>query len=68
MPDDTDLNDPEDAFDVTDPVREKVINFIRRLAYVIERLDRPDVEARLVRLKEDLEELFDRVVEARERL
>ncbi len=68
MPEDNDLNDPEDAYDVSDTVREKVVNFIRRLAYVIDRLDRADVEARLVRLREDLEEVLDRVTEARDRL
>jgi hypothetical protein len=68
MAEDNDLNDPEDAYDVSDAIRVKVLNFVHRLEYVIDRLDRPDVEARLVRLREDLEEVFARVAEARDRL
>ncbi len=63
MPDaDTDLNDPEDAYDASDPPGERLRNFARRLEFVLERLgtlDLSNVGDRLARLREDLLALRD---------
>ena len=56
---DTDLNDPEDAFDASDPPRQRLLNFTRRLNWLIDRIDEQDdyVLPRLVRLRDDLDQL-----------
>jgi hypothetical protein len=60
---DNDLNDPEDAFDATDPPRERLRNFIRRVLWIRDHLDdlddprAQDLLARLDRLIDDLNTL-----------
>jgi hypothetical protein len=59
---DNDLNDPEDAYDATDPPGERLLNFIRRLAYIADRLDidtppRLAIFGRVNRLVDDLDTL-----------
>jgi hypothetical protein len=60
---DNDLNDPEDAFDASDPPRERLRNFVRRVLWIrdhLDDLDDPrvqDVLARLDRLIDDLNTL-----------
>jgi hypothetical protein len=59
---DNDLNDPEDAFDATDPPRERLRNFIRRLDWITEHLDLENnamLANRFERLREDLVALRD---------
>lgn len=66
MPD-TDLNDPEDAFDASDSQRERLRNFVRRLEYVrdhLDDLDDPRIDLdRISRLITDIgtlrDEMFD---------
>jgi hypothetical protein len=60
MPDDNDLNDPEDAYDVTDPPRERLRNFINRLDWLREHLPLDiSQRGRFERLREDLVALRD---------
>jgi hypothetical protein len=58
---DTDLGDPEDAYDASDPPKERLLNFARRLNYVIDRLDNAPSQGqfglRLERLRDDLDRL-----------
>lgn len=60
MPDysDTDVGDPEDAFDATDTPRERLRNFVRRLDWIrdhLDNLDDPRIDLdRLDRLRADL--------------
>jgi hypothetical protein len=63
---DNDLNDPEDAFDATDPPGVRLLNFVRRLAYIADRMDidtpaRLAVYGRVNRLLDDLVTLRDEV-------
>lgn len=63
---DNDLNDPEDAYDATDPPRERLRNFVRRLVWIREHLDdlddpRIDLD-RFDRLRDDLETLRNELV------
>lgn len=56
---DNDLNDPEDAYDASDPPGARLLNFIRRINWID---DHPDLERvllseRLTRLTDDLEYL-----------
>ena len=59
---DTDLDEPEDAYDASDPPRIRLLNFVHRLTWIAQRLD-IDTPARLVvlghvnRLVDDLETL-----------
>ena len=55
----SDLDDPEDAYDATDPVPVRLVNFDHRLGWVADRLvdgmaDRVDLLAHLGRLRVDL--------------
>jgi len=63
MPDDNDLTDPEDAYDVTDPPRERLRNFVRRLDWISEHIDYDrdifGLRGRFERLREDLQALRD---------
>ena len=60
MTDDNDLNDPEDAFDATDAPRERLYNFVRRLDWLVDRLDLDVMFAgRFERLREDIVALRD---------
>jgi hypothetical protein len=56
MIEDNDLTDPEDAYDASDPPKERLLNFARRLNWLI---DRPDgwYKERLERLRDDLDRL-----------
>ena len=56
MSEDNDLNDPEDAYDVSDPTKERLLNFARRLNYLIDRTT-GDITARLERLRDDIDKL-----------
>jgi hypothetical protein len=58
---DTDLNDPEDSYDATDTVREKLRNFVRRIEWLDEHPDLTimAVRDRLDRLREDLVTLLN---------
>ena len=58
---DTDLTDPEDAYDATDEPREKLRNFIRRIEWLVDHLnlDRAAIGDRLVRLRDDIHTLRD---------
>jgi hypothetical protein len=54
---DNDLNDPEDAYDASDPPGVRLRNFIRRLIWIDEHLDAPLLSARIERLLDDIEVL-----------
>jgi hypothetical protein len=62
---DNDLNDPEDAYDATDPPKVRLLNFIRRLRWLDDHveLDLTTFSARLQRLVDDLETLRGELVE-----
>ena len=66
---DTDLDDPEDAFDATDPPKVRLLNFARRLNWVIDHLDdldEPRVQdemQRLERLRDDIDKLRSQLTE-----
>jgi hypothetical protein len=53
---DTDLDDPEDAYDVSDPPKQRLLNFARRINWLIDRTS-GDIEARLERLRDDVDKL-----------
>lgn len=62
MTEDNDLNDPEDVFDASDPPGERLRNFVRRLTWIGDHLDREApvlLGARLQRLVDDLGDLRD---------
>ena len=57
----TDLDDPDDAYDATDPVAARLVNVDHRLAYVAVRLraddepfDHAELAARIRRVRDDL--------------
>jgi hypothetical protein len=57
---DNDLNDPEDAYDITDPPRERLRNFVRRLDWLMDHVDlSTSLNNRFERLREDLVALRD---------
>ena len=62
---DNDLNDPEDAYDASDPPGERLRNFIRRLIWIDEHLDldRPLLHGRIERLLDDIEVLRHEVAD-----
>ena len=75
MAEDNDLTDPEDAFDASDPPRERLRNFVRRLDWLNDHVsghawddDHVDVvryriSDRLERLREDLVALRDEMAD-----
>jgi len=57
---DTDLDDPEDAYDASDPPKERLLNFARRLNWILDRRIRSEddpVFDRLERLRDDIDRL-----------
>lgn len=57
---DNDLNDPEDAYDLSDPPRERLRNFVRRLDWLMDHIDlSTSLNNRFERLREDLVALRD---------
>ena len=52
---DTDLDDPEDAYDASDPPKERLLNFARRLNWLIDRDE--TFRERLERLRDDIDRL-----------
>jgi len=52
---DNDLNDPEDAYDASDPPKERLLNFARRLNWLIDRDE--TFRERLERLRDDIDRL-----------
>ena len=57
---DTDVGDPEDAYDVSDSPRERLRNFVRRLDWLTEHLDLDiSMRGRFERLREDIQALRD---------
>ena len=60
---DNDLNDPEDAYDASDPPGERLRNFVRRLTWIRDHLadlDDPRIDLdRLDRLRDDITTLRD---------
>jgi len=57
---DTDIGDPEDAYDITDPPRERLRNFVRRLDWLIDHVDlSTSLNGRFQRLREDMVALRD---------
>lgn len=48
-------DDPEDGFDASDPVEERLRNIIVRLAYVLNALDNPELERRIRSINGDLD-------------
>jgi hypothetical protein len=69
MIEDNDLNDPEDAYDVSDPPKQRLLNFARRVNYLIDHVSghawdndhvdvvRERISDRLERLRDDLDKL-----------
>ena len=61
----SDLDDPEDAYDATDPPRVRLVNIVRRVVYVAGRLEvlypNPELIARLDRIGADVARLADQV-------
>ena len=62
MIEDNDLNDPEDAFDASDPPKVRLLNFARRLNWLIDRTE-GDIAARLERLRDDIDKLRSQLAE-----
>jgi len=52
---DNDLNDPEDAYDASDPPKERLLNFACRLNWLIDRDE--TFRERLERLRDDIDRL-----------
>lgn len=59
MAEDNDLTDPEDAYDATDPPRERLRNFVRRVQWLADHIDEHDLRLRVLRLRDDLNTLRD---------
>ena len=64
---DNDLNDPEDAYDASDPPRERLRNFVRRVLWIRDHLadlDDPRIDLdRLDRLIDDLNTLREQLAD-----
>ncbi len=56
MTEDNDLTDPEDAYDASDSPKQRLLNFARRINWLIDRPDGWYIE-RLERLRDDLDRL-----------
>ncbi len=61
MTEDNDLNDPEDAYDAGDSIRERLRNFVRRIDWLN---DHPAISIvaareRIERLREDLQKMVE---------
>jgi len=59
---DTDVGDPEDAFDASDPPKVRLLNFARRLNWLIDRTS-GDIGDRLERLRDDIDKLRSQLAE-----
>ena len=52
-----DDDDPEDGFDATDPVEDRIRNIIVRLSYVLNALNDPELERRIRSVTTDLDKV-----------
>jgi len=73
MIEDNDLNDPEDAYDASDPPKVRLLNFARRLNWLIDHVsghawDNEQVDVVRYRINDRLERLRDDIDKLRSQL